>query len=111
MVLGEVLKNYLVNVLRLKVFPNWDGLLLPYLVRYRLGAVCGIDGENYLSSSYSQPAIRYASEGYPVSPVTAQAWKRAESKFLALNNQNIKSFHAVFFPQRTRSSCGRNLGQ
>jgi gamma-glutamyltranspeptidase / glutathione hydrolase len=45
------------------------------------------------------PAIRYASEGYPVSPVTAQAWKRAESKFVSLNNREYRAFQSVFFPK------------
>ncbi len=31
-----------------------------------------------------EPAIRYASEGFPVSPVTAQGWKAAEAIYLPL---------------------------
>ena len=45
------------------------------------------------------PAIRYATEGFPVSPVTAAAWKRAESVYLPLNGSQFTPFQQVFFPQ------------
>ena len=44
------------------------------------------------------PAIRYATDGYPVSPETARAWKRAESVFLPLQGEEFQPFRAVFFP-------------
>jgi gamma-glutamyltranspeptidase/glutathione hydrolase len=56
------------------------------------------------------PAIRYASEGYPVSPVTSQAWKRAESKFLSLNNPEYRAFKSVFFPKGRAPHAGEIWG-
>jgi gamma-glutamyltranspeptidase/glutathione hydrolase len=44
------------------------------------------------------PAIRYATEGYAVSPVTAQAWHRAEATFLPLTAPEYQPFKEVFFP-------------
>jgi gamma-glutamyltranspeptidase/glutathione hydrolase len=44
------------------------------------------------------PAIRYAEEGFPVSPVTAQAWKRAEAVYLPLMGEEYQPFKQVFFP-------------
>lgn len=38
-------------------------------------------------------AIRYAQEGFPVSPITARAWKRAEERFAAFPN-----FTEAFLP-------------
>lgn len=45
------------------------------------------------------PAIRYAQEGFAVSPVTAAAWKRAEQIHLPLDEPQFTSFKQVFFPQ------------
>lgn len=45
------------------------------------------------------PAIRYAREGFPVSPVTAAAWKRAEKVYLPLKDPHFTPFKQVFFPQ------------
>ena len=45
------------------------------------------------------PAIRYAKEGFPVSPVTAAAWKEAENVYLPLNAPQFAPFKQVFFPQ------------
>ncbi|MBD1909511.1 gamma-glutamyltransferase family protein [Leptolyngbya sp. FACHB-16] len=44
-----------------------------------------------------EPAIRFAEEGYPVSPETARAWKRAEPLFLSLQGQEFEAFKQVFF--------------
>jgi len=44
------------------------------------------------------PAIRYASAGFPVSPVTAKAWKQAESVYLPLTGLEFQPFKEVFFP-------------
>ena len=43
-------------------------------------------------------AIRYAQEGFPVSPVTAQAWKAAENIYLPLTAPEFQAFKKVFFP-------------
>ncbi|MBD2088561.1 gamma-glutamyltransferase family protein [Microcoleus sp. FACHB-1515] len=45
-----------------------------------------------------EPAIRYASQGFPVSPETARAWQRAESRFLSLQGEKFQPFQATFFP-------------
>ena len=45
------------------------------------------------------PAIRYAREGFAVSPVTAAAWKQAEQIYLSLNDPQFTTFKQVFFPQ------------
>lgn len=45
-----------------------------------------------------EPAIRYAEQGYPVSPETALAWKQAESQFLSLTRPEFQAFRATFFP-------------
>ena len=45
------------------------------------------------------PAIRYAQEGFAVSPVTAAAWKRAEQTYLSLDDPQFTPFKQVFFPQ------------
>lgn len=44
-----------------------------------------------------EPAIRYAEQGFPVSPETARAWKRAEPIFLPLTEAMFDPFKQVFF--------------
>lgn len=44
-----------------------------------------------------EPAIRFAEEGYPVSPETARAWKRSEAAFLPLQGKEFEAFKQVFF--------------
>ncbi|HEY9875682.1 MAG TPA: gamma-glutamyltransferase family protein [Candidatus Obscuribacterales bacterium] len=44
------------------------------------------------------PAIRYAEQGFPVSPVTAQAWNRAADIYLPLSGKEFEPFKEVFFP-------------
>lgn len=43
------------------------------------------------------PAIRYAEEGFPVSPITSAAWKRALSTYLPLKGKEFQPFKDVFF--------------
>ncbi|WP_254721937.1 gamma-glutamyltransferase family protein [Kovacikia minuta] len=57
-----------------------------------------------------EPAIRYAEEGYPVSPETALAWKRAESFFLPLKRPEFQPFKQVFFPQGRAPRTGEIWG-
>lgn len=45
------------------------------------------------------PAIRYAESGFPVSPVTATLWQKAESVYLALQQPQFQPFQQVFFPK------------
>lgn len=57
-----------------------------------------------------EPAIRYANEGFFVSPVTAQSWKRQESKFLGLNAAEFLPFQSVFFPKHRAPYAGETWG-
>ena len=52
------------------------------------------------------PAIRYAREGFPVSPVTATAWERAAKRFLPLEGAEFIPFQEVFFPQGKAPTAG-----
>lgn len=53
-----------------------------------------------------EPAIRYAEEGYPVSPEVAVHWRQAESTFLSLKQPEFQAFQAVFFPQGRAPAAG-----
>jgi gamma-glutamyltranspeptidase/glutathione hydrolase len=53
-----------------------------------------------------EPAIRYAEEGFPVSPVTAQAWKLAENIYLPLTGPEFDPFKQVFFPGGRAPNAG-----
>lgn len=44
-----------------------------------------------------EPAIRYAEQGFPVSPETARAWQLAESVFVPLSEPEFQPFKQVFF--------------
>ncbi|NDJ17588.1 gamma-glutamyltransferase [Myxacorys almedinensis A] len=44
-----------------------------------------------------EPALRYAEQGFPVSPEVARAWKRAERIFLSLAGDAFSPFQEVFF--------------
>lgn len=52
------------------------------------------------------PAIRYAEEGFPISPVTAKAWQRAEVVYLPLTSQEYQPFQQVFFPNNRAPEAG-----
>ncbi len=52
------------------------------------------------------PAIRYAEEGFPVSPVTAQLWKLASAVYLPLNGAEFQPFKEVFFPGNRAPAAG-----
>ena len=53
-----------------------------------------------------EPAILYAEVGFPVSPVTAQAWKRAEAIYLPLTSPEFQPFKEVFFPGNRAPAAG-----
>jgi gamma-glutamyltranspeptidase / glutathione hydrolase len=57
-----------------------------------------------------EPAIRYAEEGFPVSPVTAQLWKRAEAVYLPLKAKEFEPFKKVFFPNNRAPVAGEVWG-
>ncbi len=52
------------------------------------------------------PAIRYAEEGFPVSPITAAAWQNQESRFLPLTAPEFQPFKQVFFPENRATKTG-----
>jgi gamma-glutamyltranspeptidase/glutathione hydrolase len=52
------------------------------------------------------PAIRYATEGFPVSPVTAELWQRAEKRFLSLTAPEFQAFRDIFFPRDRAPRAG-----
>ncbi|HEY9647926.1 MAG TPA: gamma-glutamyltransferase family protein [Chroococcidiopsis sp.] len=56
------------------------------------------------------PAIRYAEEGFPVSPETARAWKRAEAAFLPLSGEAFQPFRSIFFPPDRAPKAGEIWG-
>jgi gamma-glutamyltranspeptidase/glutathione hydrolase len=45
------------------------------------------------------PAIRYAREGFALSPEVARSWKRAEGVYLPLEGEVHRAFREVFFPE------------
>ncbi len=53
-----------------------------------------------------EPAIGYARDGFPVSPVTAAAWQRAAPQFLALEAPEYRAFQQLFFPHDRPPSAG-----
>lgn len=53
-----------------------------------------------------EPAIRYAEEGFPVSPEVARAWRRAERIYLSLTAEEYQPFQQVFFPQQRSPKVG-----
>ncbi|MBA3921850.1 MAG: gamma-glutamyltransferase family protein [Nostocaceae cyanobacterium] len=52
------------------------------------------------------PAIRYAEEGFPISPVTSLAWKNAESIYLPLTGAEFTPFQQLFFPNHRAPAAG-----
>jgi gamma-glutamyltranspeptidase/glutathione hydrolase len=56
------------------------------------------------------PAIRYAESGFPVSPETARAWKRAEAIYLPRRELAFQPFQQVFFPQGRAPNAGEIWG-
>lgn len=56
------------------------------------------------------PAIRYAEQGFPVSPETARAWQSAESVFVPLIQPEFQPFKQVFFPGDRAPQAGEVWG-
>ncbi|BAY33316.1 gamma-glutamyltransferase [Nostoc carneum NIES-2107] len=52
------------------------------------------------------PAIRYAEEGFPVSPMVSLAWKRLEQNYLSLVGKEFDFFKQVFFPNNRAPNAG-----
>lgn len=56
------------------------------------------------------PAIRHARSGFPVSPVTADAWKNAELLYFSQNSRELQFFKKVFFPNDRAPNAGEIWG-
>lgn len=56
------------------------------------------------------PAIRYAEQGFPVSPETARAWRAAESVFVPLTAPQFQPLKQVFFPGDRAPKAGEVWG-
>lgn len=57
-----------------------------------------------------EPAIRYAEEGFPVSPVTSALWNDAEAIYLPLTAPEFQPFKEVFFPCNRAPAVGEVWG-
>ena len=57
-----------------------------------------------------EPAIRYAEQGFPVSPETSRAWRAAESTFLPLTAPEFQPFKQVFFQNDRAPQAGEIWG-
>ena len=56
------------------------------------------------------PAIRYARNGFPVSPVTAEIWRRKEVVYLTKKRPEYQYFQQVFFPKKRAPKAGEIWG-
>jgi gamma-glutamyltranspeptidase / glutathione hydrolase len=56
------------------------------------------------------PAIRYAEQGFPVSPETARAWRAVERVYLPLTAPEFQPFKQVFFPKGRAPQAGEIWG-
>ncbi|MBF2001045.1 MAG: gamma-glutamyltransferase family protein [Synechococcales cyanobacterium M58_A2018_015] len=56
------------------------------------------------------PAIRYAEQGFPVSPETARAWRAAELVFGARTDPALQPFKQAFFPNGRAPRAGAIWG-
>lgn len=56
------------------------------------------------------PAIRYAEQGFPVSPETARAWRAVEQVYLPLTAPEFQPFKQVFFPKGRAPQAGEIWG-
>ncbi|MEA5536338.1 gamma-glutamyltransferase family protein [Crocosphaera sp. XPORK-15E] len=56
------------------------------------------------------PAIRYAEKGFPVSPVTAEIWRRKAAVYLSQKSSEFQPFKNVFFPNNRAPKTGEIWG-
>lgn len=52
------------------------------------------------------PALHYASHGFPISPITAHLWQRAEPIYLHLEEEQFRPFQQIFFPHQRAPQAG-----
>jgi gamma-glutamyltranspeptidase/glutathione hydrolase len=57
-----------------------------------------------------EPAIRYAEQGFPISPETSRAWRAVESVFVPLTQPVFQPFKQVFFPHDRAPRAGEIWG-
>ncbi|MGK7939315.1 MAG: gamma-glutamyltransferase family protein [Crocosphaera sp.] len=57
-----------------------------------------------------RPAIRYAKNGFPVSPVTAEIWQKKEAVYLINKTREYQYFQKVFFPKERAPKAGEIWG-
>ncbi|MEL4895092.1 gamma-glutamyltransferase family protein [Crocosphaera sp. Alani8] len=56
------------------------------------------------------PGIRYAKNGFPVSPVTAEIWRRKQGLYLTQQKPEYQYFQEVFFPNNCAPKAGEIWG-
>lgn len=56
------------------------------------------------------PAIRYAEQGFPVSPVTAEIWRRKAAIYLSRKASEFQPFKQVFYPNDRAPKAGEIWG-
>jgi gamma-glutamyltranspeptidase / glutathione hydrolase len=54
-----------------------------------------------------EPAIRYAEEGFPISPTIARIWQRVAPYYLALEGKLFEPFQACYFPNGHAPKAGQ----
>jgi gamma-glutamyltranspeptidase / glutathione hydrolase len=54
-----------------------------------------------------EPAIRYAEEGFPVSPTIARIWQRVAPYYLALEGKLFEPFQTCYFPNGQPPKAGQ----
>ena len=55
------------------------------------------------------PAVHYANEGFPVSPVVAQLWSNAEQIFLSPNRPEFEGWRRTFAPEGRAPRAGERF--
>ena len=53
-----------------------------------------------------QPAIRYAEEGFPVSPQVSRLWESERNIYLGLEGEEFEAFRSLFFPSGRSPRAG-----
>ncbi|MDJ0731655.1 MAG: gamma-glutamyltransferase family protein [Crocosphaera sp.] len=56
------------------------------------------------------PGIRYAKNGFPVSPVTAEIWRRKQAIYLSKRRPEYQYFNQIFFPKDRAPKAGEIWG-
>lgn len=54
-----------------------------------------------------EPAIRYAEEGFPISPTIARIWQRVAPYYLSLHGKLFEPFQTLYFPNGQAPKAGQ----